>query len=65
MDWKNRVKVCENQVYANSIFGNAPIGGVKVKDETGNIIYLNQHPKTNWNKELAIAKEKYNAQTRD
>lgn len=61
MNWKNRVKICENQVYANSIFGNAPIGGVRVKDKNGDIIYLNQHPKTAWNKELEIAKSKLHA----
>jgi len=57
-DWKKRVVVCKNQVHANKMFGSAPIGGVAVKDEGGNIIYLNQHPKTDWDKELAEALSK-------
>jgi len=63
MNWLKRKRVCENQVYANNVFGNAPIGGVKVKDENGNEIYLNQHPKTDWDKELEIANRKLDAQT--
>jgi hypothetical protein len=55
MNWKKRVVVCKNQVHANNIFGNAPIGGVKVKNKKGEIEYLNQHPKTNWDKMLKEA----------
>ena len=59
INWRKRILVCINQVTANRIFGSAPIGGVRTWDKDGNVEYLNQHPKTDWDKELAIARTKH------
>lgn len=57
MNWRKRAKVCKLQADANIRFLNNPIGGVKVINEQGKVEYLNSHPKTDWAKELVIAKE--------
>lgn len=56
MNWRKRAKTCALQVYANNQFENYPIGGVQVfNPESGEIEFLNSHPKTDWVKELAHA----------
>jgi len=55
MNWRKRAKVCKLQAWADSTFENHPIGGVQVIDESGELIHLNSHPKTDWVKELALA----------
>ena len=57
MNWRKRVKVCKLQADANVRFLNNPIGGVRITDKDGNVEYINSHPKTDWAKELMIAKE--------
>ena len=58
MDWKERLKVCKIQASANKRFPSGFVDGVKLKDENGNILRVNQTIKTDWEKELQIAKLK-------
>ncbi len=58
MNCRKRAKICQLQVEANIRFENYPIGGVQVfNTESGEVEYLNSHPKTNWEAELAKANE--------
>lgn len=58
MNWKKRLALCKIQVYANNTFIDTYRSGVRVKNETGEVEYLNAHPMTDWDNELAIAKSK-------
>ena len=41
----------------NQLYPSGPIGGILAKDN-GEVIHLNDHPKTDWEKEFEIATNK-------
>lgn len=58
MNWKERRKIAHQQAYINRLFPSEPTDGVRVKNKEGKTEYLNQQPRTDWEKEFEIASDK-------